>query len=121
MMKRFALQIGMGIDLNGQDATKAARRAVRDAIQRNSLLGLRYVAGLEDLNQMIVEVTVASPRPAGEIDTAQVLAELPYGQKSIAIVPGGMVIHRGRVVADLGDTTDEILIVNACVAVSVPD
>ncbi|MEM8542155.1 MAG: Lin0512 family protein, partial [Pseudomonadota bacterium] len=36
-LKRFATEFGMGVDLRGQDYTKAAIRAVKDALYRNSL------------------------------------------------------------------------------------
>ncbi len=35
------IEIGTGIDLQGQDVTKAAVRAARDAIQRNYMPGMR--------------------------------------------------------------------------------
>ena len=36
-LKRFATEFGMGVDLRGEDHTKAAIRAVKDALYRNSL------------------------------------------------------------------------------------
>jgi uncharacterized protein (TIGR02058 family) len=36
-LKRMVLQIGMGTDIRGQDYTKAAVRALRDALWHNSL------------------------------------------------------------------------------------
>ena len=35
-LKRLVLQIGMGTDIRGADYTKAAVRAVRDALWHNS-------------------------------------------------------------------------------------
>ena len=34
VLKRFLLQLGSGVDLHGRDYTKAAQRAVEDAIRR---------------------------------------------------------------------------------------
>ena len=47
--KRMVLEIGMGTDIRGADPTKAACRALRDALWHNSLsiataLGLRHGA-----------------------------------------------------------------------------
>ena len=36
-MKRMVLEIGMGTDIRGADYTKAAVRALRDALWHNSL------------------------------------------------------------------------------------
>ena len=36
-LKRMVLQIGMGTDIRGADYTKAAVRALRDALWHNSL------------------------------------------------------------------------------------
>ena len=35
--KRFIVEIGTGIDIHGEDATKAACRAVKDAVSRSCL------------------------------------------------------------------------------------
>ena len=48
-MKRMVLEIGMGTDIRGSDSTKAACRALRDALWHNSLsiataLGHRVIA-----------------------------------------------------------------------------
>jgi uncharacterized protein (TIGR02058 family) len=61
--KRFVIEMGMGIDQHGQEPTVAAARAVRNAIAHNALPGIWEVAGLDDPNQMIVEVQVAVPYP----------------------------------------------------------
>ena len=37
MKTQMALEIGLGTDLRGEDCTKAACRAVKDALHRNSL------------------------------------------------------------------------------------
>ena len=61
-LQPLILEMGTGIDLHGQDYTLAAQRAVRDAIQRNSLLFLRAL-GVGDTSKMQVEVTVGIPHP----------------------------------------------------------
>ena len=40
-MKRIILEMGMGNDLYGEDYTKAARRAVQDALHHSSLILFR--------------------------------------------------------------------------------
>ena len=61
--KRFIVEIGTGIDLHGENATKAACRAVRDAVSRSCLCGIVEVLGIQDLNALDVEIVVAVPRP----------------------------------------------------------
>src|SRR6185437_11314251 len=85
--KRMILEIGSGNDLHGGDYTKAAVRAVEDAIHHSSLTLIRSL-GL-DPNAMQVEVTIGVQRPE-KIDPARVKAALPYGQVTVNAVKGGL-------------------------------
>ncbi len=113
--KCFIIEMGMGIDQHGQEPTVAAARAVRNAIANNALLGVWDVAGLTDPNQMIVEVQVAVPYPE-QVREEEVLAVLPFGQKSLRVEDGGMVVQ-GRAIPVLNDKNDEMLIAVAAVTV----
>jgi uncharacterized protein (TIGR02058 family) len=115
--KRFIIEMGMGIDQHGQEPTVAAARAVRNAIAHNALPGVWEVAGLNDPDQMIVEVQVAVPYPE-QVREAEVLAVLPFGRKSLKVEAGGMVVQ-GRAIAALHDKNDEMLIAVAAVTVFV--
>lgn len=87
--KPMVLQLGMGTDIRGAEPTKAAVRALRDALWRNALT----VAGAlgQEADAMRVEVTIGVPRPA-EVDHAAVLAVLPHGTGTLAVVDGGLEI-----------------------------
>ena len=85
-MKRLILETGIGTDLYGQDATKAAIRAVNDAI-RHSSLTLFSELGV-DHGAMQVRVTVAVPDPKA-VDTARIARELPRGAATVTAVKGG--------------------------------
>jgi uncharacterized protein (TIGR02058 family) len=114
-MKRFVIEMGMGIDQHGQDPTVAAARAVRNAIAHNALPGIWEVAGLNHPDEMIVEVQVAVPY-AEQVRQDEVLAVLPFGQKSLTLESGGMVVQ-GRAIESLDDKNDEMLIAVAAVTV----
>lgn len=116
-LKRFIIEMGMGIDQHGQEPTIAAARAVRNAIAHNALPGIWEVAGLEHPNDMIVEVQVAVPYPE-QVREAEVLAVLPFGRKSLKVETGGMMVQ-GRAIATLNDKNDEMLIAVAAVTVLV--
>ena len=88
-LKRIALQIGMGTDIRGADYTKAAVRALRDALWHNSL-SIADAAGLH-VDSMRVEVTIGVPKP-DLVDKAQVLAVLPHGTGTVNVVEGGLEI-----------------------------
>ena len=75
-LKRVALEIGMGTDIRGGDYTKAAVRALRDALWHNSLTVATALGKSSD--DMVVEVLIGVPRP-DQVDTAEVLAVLPHG------------------------------------------
>src|SRR5882757_9934961 len=102
--KRMVLEIGMGTDIRGGDPTKAACRAMRDALWHNSL-SIATVLG-HPPDAMIVDVHIGVPRPE-MVDKAQVLAVLPYGNGTVSVTEGGLEIFN-----DAG--TDRTLIANAC-------
>jgi uncharacterized protein (TIGR02058 family) len=83
----LVLEFGMGVDVHGQDCTKAARRAVSDAIRHSSLPLLSQIR--ERGGTMLVDVTVAVPDPAS-VDTEAVRAELPHGEVTVHAVSGGL-------------------------------
>jgi uncharacterized protein (TIGR02058 family) len=108
---RCITEMGMGVDVHGRDATKAAKRAVSDAI-RHSSLGFFRMLG-KTANDMFVDVTIGVPNP-GEVDTAAVAKELPYGTVTVTAVKGGL-----EVPAESG--SDAIIIANAAVVVTLDD
>jgi uncharacterized protein (TIGR02058 family) len=91
--RKYILEVGVGIDLHGQDVTKAAQRAVKDAISHVSMIGLREIlpiTRIKDLDDLLlVDVTIATPFPEN-VDHAAVLAILPEGQRRITVVNGGI-------------------------------
>ena len=85
--KRVILEMGTGNDLHGGDYTKAAIRAVQDAIHHSSLTLIRTL-GL-DPRKMQVEVTIGVQRPE-RVDAAVVKASLPHGEVLVRVVKGGL-------------------------------
>jgi uncharacterized protein (TIGR02058 family) len=88
-MKRMVLEIGMGTDIRGSDDTKAAVRALRDALWHNSLT-ITKALGV-DVDSMKVEVTVGVPHPE-RVDKEAVIAILPHGTGWVNVVEGGLEI-----------------------------
>ncbi len=117
-LRRFVVEVGMGVDQHGQDNTRAAEKAVQDAIQRSCLCGLREVAGLKNAADMVVEVLIGCPSPE-TVDKERVLKVLPLGQKKIEVRRGGL---SGKTLfqPELGDKTDDMIVANAIVTVYVP-
>jgi uncharacterized protein (TIGR02058 family) len=105
---RCITEMGMGVDVHGKDATKAAKRAVSDAIRHSSLGFFRMLD--KTANDMFVDVTIAVPNPE-TVDKAAVAKELPYGTVTVNAVKGGLEIP-----AEQG--SDAIIIANAAVIVS---
>jgi uncharacterized protein (TIGR02058 family) len=117
MRKRFIVELGMGTDLHGQDVTKAGRRAVRDAISRSCLCGLQEIVALERLDDMLVDVRLATPLPE-QVDRAAILAEVPFGRKSLEVVTGGLSVPTLFIEA-LGDKNADAVVAVAAVTVAV--
>ena len=97
-MQRFIIEMGMGNDQYGQDYTKAAARAIEDAIRHSSIpmfaaLDIPHTA-------MEVRVTIGAQAP-DQVDCAALATKLPRGQAQVTAV------HRGLNVTnpDSGNTT----------------
>lgn len=106
--KRVILELGSGNDLHGGDYTKAALRAVQDALHHSSLSMLRSL-GIDAKTQMHVEVIIGVQQPE-RVDAEVVRTSLPHGIVTVRCVKGGLdVIDRER--------GDNAVIANAAVAV----
>ncbi len=105
--RRIALEMGMGTDIRGGDYTKAAVRALRDALWHNSL-SITGALGL-DGDAMHVVVTIGVPEP-DKVDREEVAAVLPHGTGEVNVVHGGLEIEN-----EAG--TDKTIMANAAAAV----
>jgi uncharacterized protein (TIGR02058 family) len=85
--KRVIVEMGHGNDLHGGDYTKAALRAVHDAIHHSSLTMLRTLQ--VDPKAMQVEVTIGVQQP-DRVDLDRVKASLPHGIVTATAVKGGL-------------------------------
>ena len=104
---RMVLEIGMGTDIRGTEPTKAAVRALRDALWHNSLSIANAIG--QDTDAMRVEVKIGVPDPE-KVDTQQVLDVLPHGTGTCEVVEGGLKIPN-----DAG--TDNTLMAHAAAVV----
>jgi len=106
--KRIILELGSGNDLHGGDYTKAAIRAVQDALHHSSMMWIRTLG--VDSKQMQVDVTIGVQQPE-KVDTAAVAATLPHGIATVTAVKGGL---------DVPDQAggDVAIIASAAIAVS---
>ena len=85
--QRFIIEMGMGNDLHGGDYTKAAKRAIEDAMRHSSIPMFGALA--LDHRDMRVQVTVGVADPdALDLDALQ--ATLPRGQATVTGVKGGL-------------------------------
>jgi uncharacterized protein (TIGR02058 family) len=106
--KRVILEMGAGNDLHGGDYTKAALRAVQDALHHSSLMMLRSL-GVDSKTQMFVDVTIGVQQP-DKVNTEAVKASLPHGIVTVRAVKGGLdVIDKER--------GDNAVIASAAIAV----
>ena len=86
-MKRIIIEMGAGNDLYGEDYTKAACRAVDDALHHSSLILFRSLGF--DHADMDVRVTIAVQDPE-KVDQAIVAGKLPRGNVVVKVVKGGL-------------------------------
>jgi uncharacterized protein (TIGR02058 family) len=107
--KRVILELGSGNDLHGSDYTKAALRAVQDALHHSSLAFIRSLK--VDKSKLEVEVTIGVQQPQ-KVDLERVKASLPVGQVTVKAVKGGL---------DIADpeNNDPAVIASAAIAVRI--
>jgi uncharacterized protein (TIGR02058 family) len=85
--QRFIIEMGMGNDQYGMDYTKAAARAIEDAIRHSSIpmLSARGIAHTE----MRVQVTIGVQEP-DKLDTEALKSALPRGTATVQATHGGL-------------------------------
>jgi uncharacterized protein (TIGR02058 family) len=106
---RVILELGSGNDLHGSDYTKAALRAVQDALHHSSLSFVRTLK--IDKTKLDVEVTVGVQRPE-QVDLDKIKQSLPIGNVTVRAVKGGL---------DVADpeNNDRAVIASAAIAVRI--
>jgi len=107
--KRVILELGSGNDLHGSNYTKAALRAVQDALHHSSLAFLRSLK--LDKTKVDVEVTIGVQRPE-QVDLNEVKKSLPVGNVTVTAVKGGLDV------AD-SENNDPAVIASAAIAVRI--
>jgi uncharacterized protein (TIGR02058 family) len=107
--KRVILELGSGNDLHGSNYTKAALRAVQDALHHSSLAFLRSLK--LDKTKVDVEVTIGVQRPE-QVDLDEVKKSLPVGNVTVTAVKGGLDV------AD-SENDDPAVIASAAIAVRI--
>lgn len=107
MAKRLLTEFGMGTSLRRQDYTKAAKKALEDALWHNSI-NLAELFGFKKTD-MILTVEIGVQQPA-KVDVDVLATVFPYGQPTITVVKGGLDIPRPD-----GNPT---VIANAAISVS---
>ena len=107
-LKRLVMELGMGTDIRGEDYTKAASRAVHNALRQNSL-SLADAFG-QPREAMHVEIIIGVEKPE-QVDPEAVAAMLPYGQAKVLVQRGGMDMARD-------DGTPGTILANAALLVS---
>ena len=104
------LEMGTGNALHSGDYTKAALRAIDDAIHHSSITMFRSL-GIDPAS-MEIELTLAAQEP-DRIDLEQVKKALPFGNVTPRPVKGGLTV--------IDETSGEpVVIVNAGIVVRVP-
>jgi len=110
-MQRFIIEMGMGNDQYGQDYTKAAARAIEDAI-RHSAIPMFDALGM-DPAVMEVRVTIGAQEP-DQVDCEALAATMLRGKASVSAVKGGLNVSNP-------DNGNVIVIVQAAVEAFLPN
>src|SRR5699024_9340013 len=117
MEKIIFIQTGTGIDVHGQNITKAASRAVKDAIHYNSMPGVRDQLPDEDINKMKLIDKLEVTKKTNQINKEYIKKLIIYGELTIEVMTGGMATTSGILLEDQQDENDLMYIVNASIEV----
>jgi uncharacterized protein (TIGR02058 family) len=90
-MKRFIIELGWGFDLHGGDVTKAAKKAIADAMAHSCLAGLAEVLDDDERERIRIAVKIGCPKPE-EVKQDEVLKALSFWKnpKIDEVVYGGL-------------------------------
>lgn len=108
--QRFIIEMGMGNDQYGMDYTKAAKRAIEDAIRHSSIPMFEAIDLPHDA--MRVQVTVGVQAP-DQVDCAALADHLPRGRATVTAVLGGLNVTNP-------DTGKTLVIASAAVEAFLP-
>jgi uncharacterized protein (TIGR02058 family) len=111
------IQAGTGMDVHGQDVTKAGVRAVENAIWYNSMPGIEKMLPDGSAENMKVTVRLAVPLDREKIDMEKIKEAIPYGTVDVDVTDGGMATSSGVILQDKEDDNDLMYMVNASVEV----
>ncbi|WP_085306798.1 Lin0512 family protein [Planktotalea arctica] len=108
--QRFIIEMGSGNDQYGMDYTKAAARAIEDAIRHSAIpmLAARNIPHTD----MRVKVTIGVQEPE-KLNTEQLKSALPRGTATISATHGGLNVHNP-------DTGTTIVIATAAIEAFLP-
>ena len=106
-LTRYLTEMGMGVDVHGRDYTKAACRAVSDALRHSSLNFFKALGKSREDMKITVKVAVSEPE---KLDVKRIASEIPYGSVTVDPCKGGLDI-------DSETGLDPIVVANAGIIV----
>ena len=106
-LTRYLTEMGMGVDVHGRDYTKAACRAVSDALRHSSLNFFKALGKSHEDMRITVKVAVSEPE---KLDVERIASEIPYG--SVTVDP-----CKGVLDIDSEAGLDPIVVANAGIIV----
>ena len=110
------VESGFGCDQHGQNSTKAALRACRNAIEFNSIPSIRNIipGGKEN---MLLRVQIGVPSPE-TVDANAIQTVFPYGKLlPLEVIEGGMRASSGIALPEMGDKNDDMIIAVAVITI----
>ncbi len=118
MLKRYIVEMGIGVDLHGGNITKAAIKGVKEATSKSCLCGVEDILGLPP-EKMHVHVKIGTTQP-DQVDVEAVKKAVPVGTAEVEVVQGGLEADGLKVKAFGEGSTIQIVVVALTVWVEVP-
>ncbi len=113
------VEVGLGVEQHGQDPTKAAIKAIRDAIQR---VCIPYLVEKQLLKSGRIKLEISIGVPYHDrVDIERIKKEIPLeGDAVFKIVEGGLKTKCAKV-PELGDKSDEMFVAVASITLYIKE
>ena len=116
--RRFLIEIGTGVDMHGGSMTRAAQKAVKDAMSHCCMAGIREIHGAGP-ERIALRVQISCPRPE-ELDLEQVKEPVGFYDDVELIPVVGGASERGLHVEAMG-AGDTLVVAVAIITVYLKD
>ena len=112
--RRYLIEIGHGVDMHGGNMTKAAVKAVKDALSHCCLAGVREIHNCKP-EDMALKVKICCPKPE-LLNVDEVIEPVHFYEDVEVVTEKGGASEKGLYVPEMGEG-DNLIVATAIITV----